>query len=333
MNAKKTTSTRWRTRWCVCALSCAWALVARRAHAEELGSAHLQWQRPLGSLCPPGAILEADVEAALGARVFTAEPAAKVLIRGSIEDADSGVSVRIEARNRAGTLLGTRLLHAGVGQCAGLRDALGLVLTVLLENYLPNAAQSDVSTDDSAHWGLGATVALASSLFPRAAVGGGPALSWELDARWQLRVDALYWLPVAIATPQGLHAELSALAGVVRGCPRLWTAGRRFELQACAGLQLGALFTTQPAGQGPELQTRLLASALVELRGRLHCGPLDLEAGAGPLLALERTTLTALTPHGAREPLFTPARVGVIFSLTFIIRDDLGHGRSVSSNQ
>lgn len=291
-----------------------WLGAAPVAFADaDPASVHLEWPRPIGSTCVPENVLEQDVEQALGRRVFTTRQAARMQIRATIEDGPLGVSVRLEARNVKGELLGTRELHALAGQCAELRSGIGLVLTLLIEAVAAEEAPVQL---DIGVW-AGSTI----HVLPRAAFGVGPSLALRFDDTLQLRVDAAYWLPVAIETARGIEADLHALSGAVRICPRVAGSGHSgLSLQLCGGAQLGALITMQTAPTRPGPQSRFLAQALLELRGAWHTGGSSrLELAVGPVLALTRTRIYTVRGDGERTLVYRVPSLGVILSVGFII--------------
>jgi hypothetical protein len=137
----------------------------------------------------------------------------------------------------------------------------------------------------------------------------------------QLRADAAYWLPVAIQTAGGIRAQLQAASLALRVCPHIAGADDGvFGLRLCGGGQLDVLFAsqTEPAGIGS--QVRVIAQGLAELRGALRLGrTARLELALGPLLALNRLSLYAVSSDGSRVLLYRPPILGMILSLGFII--------------
>jgi hypothetical protein len=285
------------------------------ARAETSG-AYLEWRRPPGSTCPPAAALEHDVEQALGRRVFTTARAARLHIRGIIEDGPDGPTVRLEARSLDGKLLGTRELHSQA-QCAALRTDIGLVLTLLVEHERDESVPSPALT---LRLGAGVWVGLLVNTLPRATFGAGPALTLDLGPYAQLRLDAAYWLPVAIETTDGVRAGLQAASGALRVCPRIGGSEQTLLLlRVCGGLQLGASVATQTSPGPGDPQLRLLVQGVLELRSALRLGRVGrLELALGPVISLHRTSILALRDE-ARVFLYRPPLVGMILSLAFII--------------
>ncbi|MET0391067.1 MAG: hypothetical protein ABW321_34160 [Polyangiales bacterium] len=279
----------------------------------DAGWVQLVWQRPLASTCPATPVLQHDVELLLGRPVFTSQPNARLLVQGSVSDAATGVRVQLEARNAGGERLGMRELNAPPGECGVLREDIALVLTLLIEH-------AERELDGPARFSIGLSGALALNVFPRAAVGVGPALLVKLGAL-QLRAEGYYWIPLALRTAGGIGAELQAASLVLRLCPRI--AGEEaghFSAWLCAGANVGVLFAQQTQPGQHATQLRLLAQGLVELRGALQLGrDARLEAGVGPLLSLHRTRLVSVRDDGAQVDVYRAPTFGLIFTLAFII--------------
>ena len=274
--------------------------------------AHLEWPRPLASTCVPQAVLEQDVEQALDRPVFTSAAAARLHIRATIEDGPSGVLVRLEARGANGEVLGTRELRAPAGQCAALRNGIGLVLTLLVERD----SEPEPLRLDAGLW-----TGFLFNVLPRGTFGAGPALSLNMGSSVQLRADAAYWLPVTVDTTRGIRAHLHAATFALRAClpiagadPGVW------RLQLCGGGQLGALITVQTRPTEPAPEARLLAQGLVEARGALYFGrTARLELALGPVVSVGGTSLYAVRSDGTRALLYRVPTWGAIFAVAFII--------------
>ncbi|MET0283294.1 MAG: hypothetical protein ABW352_02450, partial [Polyangiales bacterium] len=112
-----------------------WVLALPCSAAAQ--SVHLQWTAPVGSMCPNGATLSADVEQLTGQRFVTDLDAAEVRVVGRIQRGELGVAAQLEAHTADGTPIGTRELRAGSEDCASLRRPLAMVLALLLEQPVP----------------------------------------------------------------------------------------------------------------------------------------------------------------------------------------------------
>ena len=294
----------------------AWVWLALpQAALADAAFAHLEWPRPLGSTCVPQAVLEQDVEQALDRPVFTSSAAARLQIRAMIEDDASGVLVRLEARGPNGDVLGTRELRAPAGQCATLRNGVGLVLTLLVERDA-FAPEPEPLRLDAGLW-----TGFLFNVLPRETFGAGPALSLDVGSSIQLRADAAYWLPVTVATTRGIRAHLHAATFSLRAClpiagadPGVW------RLHLCGGGQLGALITVQTRPTEPAPEARLLAQGVIEARGALYFGrTARLELALGPVVSLGGTSLYAVRSDGSRALLYRVPTWGAIFAVAFII--------------
>jgi hypothetical protein len=278
---------------------CVWiALPLTAARADSI-PVYLEWERPLGSTCPPAKVLEQDVEETLDRPVFTSQKDAQLYILGFIEEHDDSTSVRLSARNRKGALLGTRELHATGGGCAALRSDIVLVLTLLVEReQLLSEATPDLRTS------FGPSGTLMVHVLPRWSAGVGPTLVLDIADSLQLRWDLTYFLPVPVRTASGLAANLHAVSLTMRACPYLFGGSdSAWSLHACGGLQVGTWLIAQTEPSERALQLRLLAQGLVELRAGLRVGSgAKLELSAGPSLAISRTSVYA--SYAADSPVF-----------------------------
>jgi hypothetical protein len=259
--------------------------------------------------------LERDVEETLDRRVFAGLQDAELVIRGFIEENDAGETwVRLTARHRDGTLLGTRELRASGGGCAALRSDIVLVLTLLVEReQLASAAATAVRV------GFGAAATVLLHVLPRWSAGAGPVLVVDIANTLQLRADLAYFLPVTVRTQTGIQAGLRAVSLSVRACQRLFaTEGNPWSLHACAGLQTGAWLISQTEPARRELEVRLLVQALVDLRARLRLAKsVQLELAVGPSFSLSRTSLYA-SYENARDLLYRVPFLGAQLQLALV---------------
>lgn len=276
------------------------------ARAPEV---YLSWQRPAGSLCPSRDVLIADVEALMERDVFTSEAEARVRVRGVVDDDANGVRVHIEAIGAHGEPLGMRELTAPAGQCASIRDAIALVLTLFIEYEAPANERTDLV------FGLGGEIGLAQAPMPRLAWSVGPTLSLAIERALELYLGAAYWPAVAIKTARGTGAELTAVSAELRACVRPWRG-----LGVCGGLESGALMAVPLELEGPERQTRLLAHALLEVSYRLELARMLLvDLAGGGLVSLSRPSFSYLRADGDEMAVYRPDLAGVNFRLTIII--------------
>jgi hypothetical protein len=259
--------------------------------------------------------LESDVQETLDRPVFTTLQNAQLVIHGFIEENDSGGTwVRLTARRRDGTLLGTRELRSASGGCAVLRSDIVLVLTLLVEpEQIPDDRDTSVRVD------LGAAATVLSHVLPRWSAGFGPALVVEI-ASLQLRADLTYFLPVTVRTQSGIQASLRAVSASLRVCQRLFAAdGHPFTLHACAGMQAGAWLISQSAPAQRELELRALAQGILELRAGLRfADSVKLELGVGPSFALSRTSLYAFYGDDTRILLYRLPFLGAQLQLGLV---------------
>jgi len=293
---------------CALLVAAAWLPCAATALARPPG-VHLDWERPVGSSCPSRSVLQTDVKALMGRRVFTPRAAAQVILRGVVEDGSDGVSIHIEATDDSGEPLGVRDLNAAVGECAALREAIGLVLTLFVDYD-----EASIDEDDSA-LGIGAKVSLAQAPLPRIALSAGPAVYLALGSIVRLHASAAYWLPVSIETPRGVGAKLEALSLELAACAHIWQG-----LGLCTGIESGALIASPQRLVGPERQVRLLAHGILEASWELDLHDLAIvDVAAGALLSLSRPAVSYFTADGEHRAVYRPQAAGMIFRIGVII--------------
>jgi hypothetical protein len=260
-------------------------------------------------MCPTRAVLQADVEQLMGRRVFTSQAEARVILRGAVLDGPRGVSVRIEAADARGNTLGTRELRAAAGQCAALRDAIGLVLTLFVEYEGASTAERDTRL------GFGAELSLAEAPLPRMAWSVGPVLWLALGPVVQLQASGAYWPAVSIRTARGVGATLEALSLKLRGCARIWAG-----LGLCGGIESGVVVSEPLQLRGPQRQVRLLAQGLLEASWELTLVDVArVDVAGGALLSLHRPAFSYSRSDGERMAVYRPQLAGMILRVTVII--------------
>lgn len=293
---------------CVLLTAAAWLLCAASAQARPAG-VHFAWERPPGSSCPPRSVLQSDVEALMGRRVFTSRARARVILRGVVKDGPDGVSIHIEAVDNRGEPLGMRELDAAAGECAELRETIGLVLTLFVEYE-----ETAIDEDDSV-FGIGAQVSLAQAPLPRIALSAGPAVYLALGSVVRLHASAAYWLPVSIETSRGVGAKLEAFSLELAACAHVWNG-----LGLCTGIESGALIASPLRLRGPERQVRALAHGILEASWELELGELAIvDVAAGALLSLSRPAFSYQTADGEHRAVYRPQATGMIFRIAVII--------------
>jgi hypothetical protein len=278
-----------------------------------------QWQRPPASMCPGRAALEADVEDLLGRPVFARESEAELLVRGSVRETSEGAYAVLDAQLADGTPVGRRELVAPAGECASLRQALALVLTLFAEEGEgARASRTDPwTTPGRPLWGL--TTGLLFGPMPRAEGGLGALLAVELARGLRGRLDASYFLPRSIQTRIGQGARLEAAALGIRICPRL-VAAARFTFRGCAGSELGGWFASPKELSATAHRTRLFAQGVVELEVEARVLPrLALTISLGPTLPFARPQFYARTADDKSLTVFRPGLLGAFLRMGVII--------------
>ncbi|MFM2416916.1 MAG: hypothetical protein RL385_1639, partial [Pseudomonadota bacterium] len=288
------------------------------AHAEER-SIWFHWQRPPASMCPGRATLEADVEDLLGRPVFTREADAELRVRGGVREDADGVYAYLDAQLADGSPLGRRELTAAAGECASLRQALALVLTLFAEESgaAIRRPRNLWPVQGSLRWGL--TTGVLVGTLPRADGAAGVLLVSELAKGLRGRIDATYFFPIAVQTRAGQGARIDAAALGLRLCPHLW-GERTLVLRACAGADLGA-FRARPKALSEGVQRmRLLGQGSVTLEAEARIlSRLGLLVGLGPTFPFARPHFYLRTADEQPLTVFRPGPVGAFLHMSLII--------------
>jgi hypothetical protein len=280
-----------------------------RAQAPDgaITSAHLRWERPVGSTCIGQEALQERVEVLLGRRVFVADAAAELRIAGSVERQSTGWLVTLRVVTRGDGDAGVRELRQEGPDCAALNSALTVVLATLID-----LARPDLALDGGPSFVLGAAGAYGWGLLPGGGAGGSLMLGLRPSAVWSSWLDVSAWLPVEKLDASQRGGAFSAWHAGLSLC-RDARATDRVELAACAGGQLGAILG-QGRGLGPNRGSQqLLAQARLEgaLSLRLVTA-VALRASAAGTLALSRPSFFIEEPDAARSEVFRPALLGLL---------------------
>lgn len=295
---------------CLSLCTLLWLGPSSLARADAL-RAHLTWSHPIGSMCPSRAMLERDVEELSGQEVFVERGEAQVLVEGGVEELPESARARLTARDASGAVLGTRELVAPARECASLRAALGVVLTMLLDQEVALAP----ATRSRRALSGGPFLALRSGLLPRLAPGLGLDLALELRPGLRMRADLSYLFPVSSETTTGVGARFQALTVGLGACPAL---ARRW-LWLCTGAQLSSLYATPRGLNGPG-QLRLLGQAVLELVASLPLSRSSrLSAGLGLVVSPSRPEFFYVRNTGSEARVLRPELFGALlrFGVSF----------------
>lgn len=306
-------------RWAGAAIAlCAlWAAPVR----AELATAHLVVQRPAESFCPTHAVIEGDVNALSGRRVFVPEGEADLEVQCVIEDDREGARAQVEVRDGAGRSLGTRELRAEGDGCASLRKPLSLVLSMWLDREPPPEAPQPAVAPARRAVPLGLGVAFAGNLgaLPRITPGFGAWLDVGVHPHLDLRFAGAYWLPVHVRTSGASGARIQAFGVGAELCPSLAVGVSRVRLGLCTGAQLLGLTGTAYRLVAGVRDTVLLGQARLYPEISLAFRRMRLAAGAGPTLAFSRPRLLIRRPDGSDRVAHVPDRFGLQLQLGLII--------------
>jgi hypothetical protein len=273
--------------------------------AASAHQVHLRWSAPIGSMCPTGSTLSADVEQLTGQRFVAHEDEAEVRVVGRVERTELGVVAQLTAHTADGTPIGTRELRLDTDDCAQLRRPLAMVLTLLLDQ--PIEPRRGIG------FALGVDVAGDTHVMPRTTTGIGLTSVLTPIPQLGLRATFDYWTPVVARTARDVGARMQELGGSLSLCPRL-VAGTRMALWACFGAQ-GGVILAAPHGLLESTTKQLaFADALAELAGSLRVGKrTHFWLSTGPLFSLLRPELYLDRADGSRLRVHKASPIGAIF--------------------
>lgn len=296
-----------------------WLAYAVPTRADR-GRAHLVLERPAQSFCPTGETMQRDVEALAGHALFTSDPRADTQVRCDISEHSSGVTARLEVRDKNGTPLGTRELSAAPGECAALREPMALILLMLLDREPESAGPSAAAgSPDARAFGLGASLGALLGVLPRADAGIGVVVLPQIGEQLHARIDAGYWFPVTAQTSEGRGGNFRAFSLAGAFCTSLWGSPAGLGVSLCGGVQLAVI---QARAQNLLLAHRAARAvgqgfASLELSSRWDRA--ELRADLGPTLNVARPQFYLLQGAGDRLDVHRPAAIGAIFRLALII--------------
>ncbi len=134
---------------CAALLVCSLLVSARPCAARDVPhGVALNWVRLEGAeACLPAAELSARVERRLERSLFVVDEAAELSIDGAVQPSAAGFHVRLVLSDRAGRMLGERMLESGDVDCRKLDEAVVLVIAVMLFPQAALAADSGRALD------------------------------------------------------------------------------------------------------------------------------------------------------------------------------------------
>ncbi len=296
-----------RMRSAVLALPLALCLAAGgNAQADEprLHSSSLSWVRLAGAeSCLGGSELARAVEERLGRSVFVSAAEADLVVEGRAElvAVPPGYRAVVTITDRAGAMLGDRVVDSPGPSCEGLGALLAVAIAVMIDPLIPPPEPSPerpprviVRTKRVVvpaprprwHFETEGSLGAALGLLPDLSVGGLGALVVEPPGFIPILLEG------AIFLGRSDEADLLQAHGGVALCP-LARRGRRVGLAVCAGIDAGGLFASA-RGDGVPDRERLVAQARASVRGHLRVvGPLALGAGLHLVVPFRHDDLTA----------------------------------------
>lgn len=298
------------------------ALVGGLAHADapRPRSSSLSWVRLEGAeVCIGGSELARGVEERLGRRVFVSAAEADLVVEGRAERvaAPAGFRAVVTVTDRAGAMLGDRVVDSPGPSCEGLGALVAVAIAVMIDPLIPPQPTHDrpprviVRTKRVVvpaprprwHFETEGSLGAALGLLPDLSVGGLGALVVEPPGFVPILLEG------AIFLGRSEEADLLQAHGGVALCP-LARRGPRLGLAVCAGIDAGGLFASARRDGVPD-RDRLVAQARASIRGHLRLiGPLALGAGLHFVVPFRHDDLTA----GGRT-LFAPDPVAGILTL------------------
>ncbi|MEO6777244.1 MAG: hypothetical protein ABI467_30225 [Kofleriaceae bacterium] len=227
--------------------------------------AALRWIRADGAAtCIADRTLAAALNARLGGPADHGRT--RIVIDGDIAPGEAGWTAVIRTTDDHGVVLGRRELREQGGDCHAIDDKLVLVIAMIIDPDLLEAAPPRPALAPREPWrfGAGAAVLAARGLLPGFGFGTAVVALIEPPQAWPIEVGATLWpRDRADAGPGG--ARLLQLTGGVAVCPRLG-ASRIGAISACAGVQAGELRARGFGYTRNELQHEWVADGTLELR-------------------------------------------------------------------
>jgi hypothetical protein len=221
--------------------------------------------------------------------------------------------------SRAGTAPALRRLDFAPGSCAGLREAVSLVIAMAIDATAVSRALDEAASTGPRAPEFRRSVAVSASPFvPLGLLGNGLPLAAEVAVEsWfaqRMAVDlGISYLPSAAVRIGDGGARLTLLLARLGGCAVTMRAGRRLRLGACGGIiggRVAARGIDFPAPRdGAGLWLAVMAGA--ELRFVVR-EPFELFARADAVAALVRPSLEVRQAQGA---VVASQRLGVVGGL------------------
>lgn len=252
----------------------------------------VEWTRGPGAEgCLDAPELHAALRA-LGATVGPDGPPPRGRLVGRVEATPSGYLVHVSVLGPSGALQGERELEIGVASCADLRDAIVVIVALMIDGLQAAPSVPDSAHDDGPRADLGVALGLGSGPLP------GPVGDAQLALAY---TDGPLWLEVAFMA--GIGRSLRAAEGEVRGhrlgaralgCGRVLHRGA-VGLGLCGSLQLMRLNFRTEGLLGSNGSTRLAHGRLGgALRLHILVARVRLLVEASSDLALGRPELSVV---------------------------------------
>lgn len=241
---------------------------------------------PGAERCPDGEWLRSGVAKRLAQDAGPARVPIAEHVSVAIERTADGFVATIAALGMEG---GTRRLLDPSEDCAGLGEALLLMLSMIADGRLPPAtkpADAPIAPPPERPWELGASAVGSSGILGTPTLGMGLDVVWHPWPRLATGLSA-FWLPVRELDKGNGTASFTVVAGLAKVCWGILPFGGRAFPAMCAQAGAGSL-----RGEGDGYQQPrsvwvpwLVAGASLDLGLRLH-RHVSLAARAGYLFSL-----------------------------------------------
>lgn len=231
--------TGWRARGVVAAVWLTLLLCPLTASAQVIvDGVAVEWTRGAGA---EGCLDAPELHAALGALGATTEPdglPSRGRLVGRVDATEAGFHVRVSVQGPAGAPRGERELEIAVADCTDLRDAIVVIVALMIDSLQTAASVPSPVDDDGPRADLGVALGVASGSLP------APAADAQLSLGY---TSGPLWLEAAFTT--GIGRSLRAGEGHVRshrlgaralGCGRVLHRGAA-GLGLCGSLQVARL--------------------------------------------------------------------------------------------
>lgn len=298
------------------------------SHAEARArTSSLSWIRLEGAAgCVATRDLARDVEQRLGRSVFVSASKADVSVEGHIAPQEAGWRAEITIRDAHGALLGTRELVRDSGACSEMREALALIIAVMIDPdaklidhpapaQRPRAEPPQEPRPAPVGWRIDAAGSGAGSLglLPNLGVGATASLIAQPPrVPIALEGSGTFWFDNAAHVATGdITFSLLTLSGGL--CPLVFNSNR-VRAYGCAAGYIGVIRARSTGFTVPKPdESRIFLAGALEARFSVRLfGPFAVRAGLAMLVPMIRDKFTYLNVNTQETVAFQMSPVAAI---------------------